>query len=61
MNETIEQMILRILDQVSENEKLRNKSLEKRTAQVLKALAYLKAASTNKKWGLNGTNTNCTE
>lgn len=51
MNETIEQTILRILDQVSENEKLKNKSLEKRTARVLKALAYLKAASINKKMG----------
>ena len=39
MNEIIEQTILRILDQVSENEKLKNKTLEKRTARVLKALA----------------------
>ena len=51
MNETIEQTILRILGQVSEGEKLRNRSLEKRTARVLKALAYLKAASINKKMG----------
>ena len=51
MNETIEQTILRILDQVSENEKLKNKTLEKRTARVLKALAYLKAVSTNQKMG----------
>ncbi len=51
MNETIEQTIFRILDQVSENEKLKNKSLEKSTARVLKALAYLKAASINKKMG----------
>ena len=51
MNETIEQTILRILGQVSEGEKLRNRSLEKRTARVLKALAYLKADSTNKKMG----------
>jgi len=51
MSETIEQMILRILGQVSESEKLRNKTLEKRTARVLKALAYFKAVSTNKKMG----------
>jgi hypothetical protein len=51
MNETIEQTILRILGQVSEGEKLRNRSLETRTARVLKALAYLKAASSNKKMG----------
>lgn len=51
MNETIEQTILRILEQVSENEKLKNKTLEKRTARVLKALAYLKAVSTNQKMG----------
>ncbi len=51
MNETIEQTILRILEQVSENEKMKNKTLEKRTARVLKALAYLKAVSTNQKMG----------
>lgn len=51
MNETIEQTILRILEQVSENEKLKNKTLEKRTARVLKALAYLKAVSSNQKMG----------
>lgn len=51
MNETIEKTILRILGQVSDSEKLRNKSLEKRTARVLKALAYLKAVSTNSKMG----------
>ena len=51
MNETIEQTILRILGQVSEREKLTNSALEKRTARVLKALAYLKAVSTNKKMG----------
>ncbi len=51
MNETIEQTILRILGQVSESEKLRNKTLEKRTARVLKALAYLKAVSTKTKMG----------
>ena len=51
MNETIEQTILRILGQVSEREKLQNKALEKRTARVLKALAYLKAVATNQKMG----------
>ena len=51
MNETIDQTILRILEQVSENEKLKNKTLEKRTARVLKALAYLKAVSTIQKMG----------
>ena len=51
MNETIEQTILKILGQVSENEKQKNKALEKRTARVLKALAYLKAVTTNNKMG----------
>jgi hypothetical protein len=51
MNESIEKTILKILDQVSESEKLKNKTLEKRTARVLRALAYFKAVSNNKKMG----------
>ncbi|MGE0631460.1 MAG: hypothetical protein AB7O96_03570 [Pseudobdellovibrionaceae bacterium] len=43
MDETIEQTILRILSQVSEIEKSKNKVLMKKTERVLKALAYMKA------------------
>ncbi len=51
MNEKIEQTILNILNQVSDNEKAKNKVLGKKTARVLKALAYLKAISANNKLG----------
>ena len=44
-------VILKILGQVSSGEKLKNKALEKKTAQVLKTLAYLKATTENKKLG----------
>ena len=51
MSDAIEQTILRLLGQVSVDEKLRNKALEKRTARVLKALAYMKSVSANSKMG----------
>ncbi len=43
MSETIEQMIMKILNQVSDLEKSRNKALIAKTARVLKALEYMKA------------------
>ncbi len=49
MNETIEQMIMRILNQVSDLERSRNRSLSRRTARVLKALEYMKATVELKK------------
>lgn len=51
MEETIEQMILRILGQVSGIEKARNKALERKTAKVLKAIEYMKAMNKVKKLG----------
>lgn len=51
MSESIEKVILNILSQVSSGEKIKNKALEKKTAQVLKTLAYLKATTENKKLG----------
>lgn len=51
MNDAIEKTVLRVLGQVSLEEKSRNKALEKRTARVLKALAYLKSVSANSKMG----------
>ncbi len=49
MDEAIEQSILKILSQVSEAEKSRNRALSKRTARVLKALNYMKAVTGNRK------------
>lgn len=43
MNETIEKMIIKILNEVSVYEKSHNKLLCLRTAKVLKALEYMKA------------------
>lgn len=49
MNETIEQMVMNILNQVSDRERFQNKHLSLRTVKVLRALQYLKAASGSKK------------
>lgn len=43
MNETIEQIIIKILRQVSQGEKSRNRVLSEKTQKVLKALEYFKA------------------
>ena len=51
MSETIEKTVLKILSQVSEGEKAKNRVLERKTARVLKALAYMKAVSINGKLG----------
>lgn len=48
MDETIEEVILKILNQVSEAERSRNIALVKKTARVLKALEYMKAIVGNK-------------
>lgn len=45
MEKSIEQLVLKILNQVSPAEKSRNKLLEKRTAKVLKTLEYIKAVT----------------
>ena len=42
MDEKIEQALVKILNQVSEQERSRNRGLRKQTARVLKALEYLK-------------------
>lgn len=49
MDEVIEQTILKILSQVSETEKSKNKLLAKRTERVIKAVAYMKAVVGSKK------------
>ncbi len=45
MEETIEQIFLKLLGQVSSGEKARNRSLERKTLRVLKMLQYLKAVA----------------
>ena len=49
MTESIEQLILRILNQVSEQELLRNRGLRARTIRVLRALECLKVSLANNK------------
>ena len=47
MDEKIEQLLVKILNQVSDEELLRNRHLGKQTARVLRALKYMKVTMGN--------------
>ena len=40
--ETLESQFMRILNKISEPEKMRNRALERQTSKLLRALLYLK-------------------
>ena len=49
MNETLEQKIMRVLNLVSDREKMRNKTLDRKMEKILKALEFVKATVQVKK------------
>lgn len=51
MEETIEKMVLKVFEKVSDLEKARNKALERRAAKLMKAVEYMKAVTKIKNLG----------